>query len=56
MALWQWRTNPDDFALLFHGAGLAALFAAGVLMLVGWLWIRRVVNAWRCEITDNDRN
>src|SRR4029079_1255564 len=25
MALWQWRANPDNFALLTHGAGLIAL-------------------------------
>ncbi len=29
MALFQWRTNPDNFALLTHGVGLAAL-------IIGW--------------------
>lgn len=45
MALWQWRVNPDHFALLTHGAGLVALVFAGVLMLVGSAWVRKVVNS-----------
>jgi tight adherence protein B len=44
MALWQWRVNPS-FGTLFHGAGLTALAVAGALMLVGWLWIRHIVNS-----------
>ena len=35
MALLQWRTNPDNFALLTHGAGLVALIVAGILMVLG---------------------
>ena len=35
MALWQWRANPDNFALLTHGVGLVALVIAGILMVLG---------------------
>ena len=45
MALWQWRANPDNFALLTHGAGLIALIAAGILMFIGTAWVRKVVNS-----------
>jgi tight adherence protein B len=45
MALWQWRTNPDDFALLLHGGGLVALVVAGILMVLGTIWIRKIVNS-----------
>jgi tight adherence protein B len=45
MALLQWRTNPESFAQLTHGGGLAALMVGGVLMVVGWLWVRRIVNS-----------
>jgi tight adherence protein B len=45
MALWQWRVNPDNFALLTHGPGLAALMIAGVLMVVGTIWTRKIVNS-----------
>ena len=45
MALWQWRANPDNFALLTHGAGLVALIAAGILMFIGTAWVRKVVNS-----------
>lgn len=45
MALWQWRANPRNFALLLHGAGLVALIVAGILMALGSLWVRKVVNS-----------
>ena len=45
MALWQWRTKPDQFALLTHGVGVTALIAAGVLLVVGTVWVRRIVNS-----------
>ena len=45
MALWQWRTNPDNFALLTHGAGLVALIIAGILMVLGTIWVRKIVNS-----------
>ena len=45
MALWQWRTNPDNFALLTHGVGLVALIVAGVLMVLGTVWVRKIVNS-----------
>jgi tight adherence protein B len=45
MALWQWRTNPENFALLTHGVGLAALILAGILMVLGTVWVHRIVNS-----------
>ena len=45
MALWQWRVNPDNFALLTHGAGLAALVISAILMLLGTIWVRKIVNS-----------
>ena len=45
MALWQWRANPDHFELLLHGAGLIAFIAAGILMVLGSAWVRKVVNS-----------
>ena len=45
MALWQWRVNPDNFALLTHGVGLVALIVAGVLMVLGTIWVRKIVNS-----------
>jgi tight adherence protein B len=45
MALVQWRTNPEMFALLTHGAGLVALIIAGILMVLGGLWVRKIVNS-----------
>ena len=45
MALWQWRANPENFALLLHGAGLIALIVAGILMVLGAAWVRKVVNS-----------
>jgi tight adherence protein B len=37
-------TNPDYFDQLTHGGGLAAVGVAGGLMVVGWVWMRRLVN------------
>jgi hypothetical protein len=45
MGLLQWRTNPDAFALLFHGFGLFALICGALLLLVGGLWVRRIANS-----------
>ncbi len=45
MALWQWRSNPDNFSLLLHGSGLVALIIAGILMVLGAAWVRKVVNS-----------
>jgi tight adherence protein B len=45
MTLWQWRVNPDHFALLMHGAGLVALIVAGILMVLGAAWVRKIVNS-----------
>ena len=43
--VWQWRVNPDNFALLTQGAGLIALAFAGILMAIGTLWVRKIVNS-----------
>jgi tight adherence protein B len=43
MALLIWRTNPEGFAAFGSGLGLVLLSFAGVLVLVGWLWIRKIV-------------
>lgn len=45
MLVWQWRANPDNFALLTHGIGLIALCVAGILMVLGSLWVRKIVNS-----------
>jgi len=45
LALWQWRANPDTFALLFHGFGLVALIAAGIILALGSFWVRGIVNS-----------
>jgi tight adherence protein B len=45
MALWQWRVNPDNFALLLHGAGLVALVVAGIFLVLGTVWVRKIVNS-----------
>jgi Flp pilus assembly protein TadB len=45
MTLWQWRVNPDHFELLLHGAGLVCFIVAGILMLLGAAWVRKVVNS-----------
>ena len=44
MALWQWRLNPEAFSLLFEGFGLVLLLTGAFLLLIGWLWIRKIVN------------
>ena len=45
MLAWQWRVNPDNFALLTEGVGLVALCLAGILMVLGSLWVRKIVNS-----------
>jgi tight adherence protein B len=45
MALMQWRTNPEMFALLTHMPGALALIVGGILMIIGWFWMRRLVNS-----------
>jgi Flp pilus assembly protein TadB len=45
MALWQWRVNPEHFELLLHGPGLIALIVAGILMVLGAVWVRKIVNS-----------
>ena len=45
MLAWQWRSNPDGFELLTHGAGLLALVIAGILMTIGAVWVHRIVNS-----------
>jgi tight adherence protein B len=45
MALIQWRTNPEAFALLFHGFGLFALICGVGMLLAGIFWVRRIVNS-----------
>jgi tight adherence protein B len=45
MAFWQWRTNPDVFETLTHGPGLAALIVAGVLLVLGSVWVSRIVKS-----------
>jgi Flp pilus assembly protein TadB len=45
MALWQWRVNPDAFALLTHGIGLVALVVAGIFVVLGTVWLRKIVNS-----------
>ncbi len=45
MALWQWRVNPDNFARLTSGSGLVALVIAGLLLVVGSIWTRAIVNS-----------
>ena len=37
-------TNPDYFDELTHGAGRSAVAVAAGLMVVGWVWMRRLVN------------
>jgi tight adherence protein B len=49
MAFWQWRMNPDNFSLLTSGGGLAALVIAGILMILGTIWVRRIVNSLSTE-------
>ena len=43
--VWQWCTNPDNFELLTYGVGLVALVIAGILMVLGTVWVHRIVNS-----------
>ncbi len=45
MLAWQWRANPENFELLTYGAGLVALVFAGILMVIGAVWVNRIVNS-----------
>jgi len=45
MLAWQWRSNPDNFELLTYGIGLVALVIAAILMVVGAVWVNRIVNS-----------
>ena len=45
MLLWQWRVSPDNFNLLTFGAGLVCLIIAGVLMVIGSVWVHKIVNS-----------
>jgi tight adherence protein B len=45
MLFWQWRVNPDNFDLLTYGIGLIALIVAGIFLLVGSVWVRKIVNS-----------
>jgi tight adherence protein B len=45
MLLWQWRVNPENFELLTEGVGLVFLAIAGVLLVIGSLWVRKIVNS-----------
>lgn len=45
MLAWQWRANPDNFALFTYGVGLVALVIAGILMVLGAVWVHRIVNS-----------
>jgi tight adherence protein B len=45
MLVWQWRTSPDNFELLTYGLGLIALCFAGILMILGGIWVHKIVNS-----------
>ena len=45
MLVWQWRASPDNFELLTYGVGLAALVVAGILLVIGIVWVNRIVNS-----------
>ena len=45
LLVWQWRVNPDNFALMTHGLGVIALVVAVILVAVGMFWVRRLVNS-----------
>jgi tight adherence protein B len=45
MLLWQWRVNRANFELLTYGVGLVALFVAGILMILGGIWVHKIVNS-----------
>ena len=44
MLAWQWRVNPENFELLTYGIGLVFVIA-GVRMIVGVIWVHRIVNS-----------
>ncbi len=45
LLVWQWRVNPDNFALMTQGLGLIALVVSVILIAVGMFWVRRLVNS-----------
>jgi tight adherence protein B len=45
MLLWQWRASPDNFDLLTYGGGLVLLVIAGILMVIGSVWVHKIVNS-----------
>jgi tight adherence protein B len=45
MLVWQWRVNRANFELLTYGVGLVALCIAGVLMILGGIWVHKIVNS-----------
>jgi tight adherence protein B len=45
MALLQWRSNPKMFVLLTQVPGVFAVIVGGILMIIGWFWLRRLVNS-----------
>ena len=45
IALWSWRSNPESFTLLTYGIGLIATVFAGILMVTGTVWVRKIVNS-----------
>jgi hypothetical protein len=42
--LLQWKVNPEGTSNFFSGLGLVALGIAVMLLLLGWLWIRKIVS------------
>jgi tight adherence protein B len=42
--LLQWKVNSEGTSNFFYGLGLVALGVAVMLMLLGWLWIRKIVS------------
>jgi tight adherence protein B len=42
--LLQWKVNPEGTSNFFSGLGLVALGIAVMLMVLGWLWIRKIVS------------
>ena len=46
MALWQWRANPDNFALLTHGCGpRRPRSSPGSSWSSARSWVRKIVNS-----------
>jgi tight adherence protein B len=43
VALVMWMINPDSMARLGSGLGLLMSVAGGVFLLMGWIWIKRLV-------------